>query len=75
MQEGLWEELRRSGRILWAGGDEDVQHPDRSKHTSKLIKSYVLSTFSLFYVTYSSTRLFIKNETNDTPVQEKTVKS
>lgn len=69
----MWEELPRSGRILWAGSDEDVQHPDRSKHTSKLIKSYVLSTFSLFYVNYSPTRLFIKNETNETPVHEKTV--
>lgn len=55
------------------GGDEDVHHPDRSKHTSKLIKSYDLSTCSLFYVNYSSTRLFIKNETNETPFHKKTV--
>lgn len=55
------------------GGDEDVHHPDRSKHTSKLIKSYDLSMCSLFYVNYSSTRLFIKNETNETPFHKKTV--
>lgn len=70
--EGWWEQLLRSGRIFW-GGNEDVHHPDRSKHTSKLIKSYDLSTCSLFYVNYSSTRLFIKNETNETPVYEKIV--
>lgn len=49
------------GGNFW--GDEDVHHLDNSKHTSKLIKLYTLSMCSLFYVNYSSTRLFIKNET------------
>ena len=68
--DGSWGVGGADGRNYpGVGGNGDVHHLDNSKHTSKLIKLFALSMCSLFYVNYSSTRLFIKNET----VQKKTV--